>query len=1068
MSGVVSWQEERCEKDKTTAISHQLLNQCQQADSEWCYRELLPSGVLSNGEETQVSEYLRALELYRQNRSGQASPEKSNGYSEQNAVTTSSTTEQHNTPNCFQNSRETESTNQSARATQENATQYFSTSNSLMGYTQLYNIPRDMKELDCKNYGKDQLERNHSPESTYYHQAPHHFVPGTDTLRCIEQEHENQSTKETPTSDAHNVLHPECSMTDSASESHSAQKLCDGFQPMTENALSGSESPDTSLNKNFTKLEPSNIFVANNMSINILPTPPPTPPKASPGSSTLQQEHEGTKPKFQQHEKKGDVSPGQLTSKNQTQKQEPQGNKAKSQLQNPEQFQQQESQLPYVPTQLQSPPVLQGMQQDHTIPEKEHELSVREKIPSDVRTDPQAAVKPTAPVNPLEQFSVDTILMSLLSEPLPYESCSFLRPTYELCVETQAKIEAKKELATNKDFDENVVEIEEEVEKQDQKVVEDVPVQPIIIPDPGQPIILPDSVQPIIVPDLAPPTMVSDPVRPIILKAEVPQMTPPKTTIKRGRPKGSRNSKPRTENKRTKKHKRDFVDDDDFYEDYSSDSEDYTEVVRKIEAACTKGRTTMNSKKCNAKDNHGASTSKDERNSFFDESAMTSESDYAETLESSRRKKYHKTAATSSKTNLENDETPIESDLKILKPIKHIQTKRNNRNVHPPAKKNRNDIPMKDYKKISDKVIHSLFNQVLTPAKSERSQFSENFESPIIRRAIYNQSSHCYAISAVQLALRVPQIYSMIRRHSHKKKKTRSECTSCKLGELMSTVPQREDFPVFIDILQTKWLNMEAQEMHCVMETMEYLFDFLDKEYMENLSRCGRRNSKSSTPLRKMFSIQQIDKSKCKACLRESTQTNTFLHITVETKRKFDGTMQDSIDCLSRESGWRDDHCLQCSHLLYSTLSFVKLPKVLLYFVPRAQPRRKKDLTVITIQDQIVVKDRKREHTYLLCAFVAHYGPRGNSGHYKTFEVDRSEGVQYIEYDDGKVTYRTFGKQPKDAFQVTMNSALPNDIHVVLALFRREDAVAKDAHTDMIFNGNGNMTFAHEKYCEKD
>lgn len=54
----------------------------------------------------------------------------------------------------------------------------------------------------------------------------------------------------------------------------------------------------------------------------------------------------------------------------------------------------------------------------------------------------------------------------------------------------------------------------------------------------------------------------------------------------------------------------------------------------------------------------------------------------------------------------------------------------------------------------------------------------------------------------------------------------------------------------------------------------------------------------------------------------------------------------------------------------------------------------------------------------------------------------------------------------KNCLQVVLDSKLSSDITIVLAMFRKQEAVAKDAATDIIFDGRGNIVFANEKHCQ--
>lgn len=106
---------------------------------------------------------------------------------------------------------------------------------------------------------------------------------------------------------------------------------------------------------------------------------------------------------------------------------------------------------------------------------------------------------------------------------------------------------------------------------------------------------------------------------------------------------------------------------------------------------------------------------------------------------------------------------------------------------------------------IFQETIKSLLQQVLTPKAADECDIQDHFPSPIVRRAIVNRNTLCYAISMVQLLMRVPQVYSIVRSHSHKKQKAnRSECFLCMLTNLISERPRADDTPAFVALLKCK------------------------------------------------------------------------------------------------------------------------------------------------------------------------------------------------------------------------------------------------------------------------
>ncbi|CAB03946.1 USP domain-containing protein [Caenorhabditis elegans] len=362
----------------------------------------------------------------------------------------------------------------------------------------------------------------------------------------------------------------------------------------------------------------------------------------------------------------------------------------------------------------------------------------------------------------------------------------------------------------------------------------------------------------------------------------------------------------------------------------------------------------------------------------------------------------------------------------------------------PSTKKTRFSTRVEQYsRRVSNETIKSLLQQVLTPKAADECDIQDHFPSPIVRRAIVNRNTLCYAISMVQLLMRVPQVYSIVRSHSHKKQKAnRSECFLCMLTNLISERPRADDTPAFVALLKSNWKNIEDEGMQCVMEAMQYFFNKFDEEYMH-----------AHPPIRSYFEIEMFIAYECKSCKHVSNAPDKAIYVSIDLSSKTKGTMQSMVDKMANPIPVVGMNCKSCGQeTLCSTTRFTKLPEVLLYFVPRVKDQQRgKDMTVLNVQRQLILKDDNNAHNYELCSFIAHCGKNGDNGHYKSFEVDRTNEFQYNEYDDAKVV---------------LDSKLSSDITIVLAMFRKQEAVAKDAATDIIFDGRGNIVFANEKHCQ--
>ncbi|EGT59498.1 hypothetical protein CAEBREN_03494 [Caenorhabditis brenneri] len=361
-----------------------------------------------------------------------------------------------------------------------------------------------------------------------------------------------------------------------------------------------------------------------------------------------------------------------------------------------------------------------------------------------------------------------------------------------------------------------------------------------------------------------------------------------------------------------------------------------------------------------------------------------------------------------------------------------------------------------DYsRRVSNETIDTLRGQILTPTAPEETEILNYFEAPVIRRAIVNRNTLCYAISLVQLLLRVPQVYSIIRSHNHIDENTdETDCFLCMLGGIISDRPRSDDNPMFVDILKSSWKNMEADAMHCVMEAMEHFINRLDAEFMFDHPEYIGQSRNICSPIRNFFYVESVNNYECTWCTHEHVVADKEIYVSVDLTKSSERTMQGLINHNMVRHVVNGMKCPGCKNVLSNTIRYTKLPEVLLYFIPRVRCRRKvKDMSVVYVQNSIIMKDDNGIHKYALCSFIVHCGNHGNKGHYKSFEVDRSSDVQYNEFDDARVF---------------MNSRLCRDITVVLAMFRKEHSVAKDSPTDMIFDGRGNIAYADEKHCKQD
>uniref|UniRef100_A0A8R1DEN8 USP domain-containing protein n=1 Tax=Caenorhabditis japonica TaxID=281687 RepID=A0A8R1DEN8_CAEJA len=350
-----------------------------------------------------------------------------------------------------------------------------------------------------------------------------------------------------------------------------------------------------------------------------------------------------------------------------------------------------------------------------------------------------------------------------------------------------------------------------------------------------------------------------------------------------------------------------------------------------------------------------------------------------------------------------------------------------------------------------DNLSEKILNKVLTPADQGDCQILTHFTYPVIRRAIVNKSTLCYAISMLQVMTRVPQIYSIIRSHNHKGTQ-KAKCFLCLLADTFAAKPSLDDFSTFINIIKEIWPTVDVDMMHCVMEAMQHFFDKFDMEFSRQHSKYVYDHNEDFSLTRSFFEIEMVNEFKCTVCDHVFGVKDKAVYLSIDLSRKSNGTMQGYLDNFSLPTAACGIECTYCKADKFTcTTHFSKLPEVLLYFIPRVRTRRNdKDMTVVEVQKEIVVRTKTEEQQYALCAFVTHHGDNGRKGHYKMFEVDNQHPDKpYNEFDDAKVIH---------------DALLTWDMTVVLAMFRKIDAVAKDAPTDIIFDGRGNVVYANEKY----
>uniref|UniRef100_A0A1I7T5T8 USP domain-containing protein n=2 Tax=Caenorhabditis tropicalis TaxID=1561998 RepID=A0A1I7T5T8_9PELO len=548
------------------------------------------------------------------------------------------------------------------------------------------------------------------------------------------------------------------------------------------------------------------------------------------------------------------------------------------------------------------------------------------------------------------------------------------------------------------------------------------------------------------------------------------------TIKKKGRPKGSTSKKVKTPvESDTESLSEERDEDEDDYEDEDFDIE---RAVKEIDDVHNKAKTGRRSRysgsSSDSRDDPGPSTSQEPRTSKrkappetsdtapkqrrserLRTTAVTAHSEHEEMPESPRDENHNKKELIVKdvrKTKRERTDTPASRRNSTA----GVQTSSANAAGPSNAKRYRFGIRIDYTRRVSNETIESLLAQIMTPAAPEKIVIMDYFDNPIVRRAIVNRNTLCYAISMVQLLLRVPQVYSIIRSHTHKNRGFKKpQCFLCMLGSLISERPSVDDNPEFVAILKSSWKNIESEEMHCVMEAMQHFFYRFDEEYMHGHPAYVGKVPTICSPIRKFFEIDLIVDYKCRECEFTWSNPDKAIYISVDLTKKSDGTMQNMVDNMANPSAVPGLKCRCCNvEALNCTTRFTKLPEVLLYFVPRVRSKkREKDVTVVSIQKLLILKDNQNVHNYALCSFLTHHGASGHKGHYKSYEVDRSKEVQFNEFDDGKVI---------------MNSRIPSDINVVLAMFRKDHAVAKDAQTDIIFDGRGNVAYAHEKHFRQD
>lgn len=97
-----------------------------------------------------------------------------------------------------------------------------------------------------------------------------------------------------------------------------------------------------------------------------------------------------------------------------------------------------------------------------------------------------------------------------------------------------------------------------------------------------------------------------------------------------------------------------------------------------------------------------------------------------------------------------------------------------------------------------------MLEEVLTPKPAREINILDHFVYPVVRRAIVNKNTLCYAISMLQLMLRVPQIYSIVRCHQHSDGTRNDECFLCLLGDIISARPCVDEYSTFVALMKSE------------------------------------------------------------------------------------------------------------------------------------------------------------------------------------------------------------------------------------------------------------------------
>lgn len=358
-------------------------------------------------------------------------------------------------------------------------------------------------------------------------------------------------------------------------------------------------------------------------------------------------------------------------------------------------------------------------------------------------------------------------------------------------------------------------------------------------------------------------------------------------------------------------------------------------------------------------------------------------------------------------------------------------------------------------RRVSDQTMDALLAQVWTPTESKRIDIKGHFTSPHIRRAFFNTSCYCYAIATLQMLLRAPQVYSIIASHLHKEVKAAEgeeapkNCLTCSLAATISVRPDM-DCPDFEALFSKVWPDAVAFEMQCVMEAMQKFFLRLDTEYMRDHPDYYKMRPEKFSPFRTFFEIEYIIHYKCTECHHTETLRDRSIYLTVNAEKRNSGTMQDLISKMTVPEHMNGLFCSGCRQPNVKVhYTFTKLPEVLLYFIPRIKDGKILE-TFVPAQKHLTMKARtKPPQTYTLSSFIVHIGESSNAGHYVLYEVNKAEDG-YNKFDDEKVT---------------INARLGCSYRMVIAMYRRNEDIAKDVPVDMIFDGRGNIMYADEKHC---